>query len=170
MDWKISHLLASIIRMERWHILEILFQPLYFMNRENEECWHVAQGHKTGRGRCRPRSRFPDSIGVRDTSLHSGGTVTPNIRLNHLSKQPQSPAITSNWPFAVLCIERWCHEFLLAVDDVFVVIQILFPWPALFMTNRMSLEYYLASDSTITELSRPWRDHILRLGLRGSVF
>lgn len=50
----------------------------------------------------------------------------------------ESPTIASNWLLAVLYIEKWCHAFMLGVDDVFVFIQILFPWPVFFMTNRMS--------------------------------
>lgn len=139
------------------------------MNRDNEN-WLVAQGHKAGRGRCRPRARFPGCI---CTTWHfsafkgcwnSCHQATSSIKA--ALKIFESPTITSNWLFAALYIEGWHHEILLAVGDIFVFIQILFPWPVLFMTSLwMSLlvDHFWSPAWPVTVTSQ------VCLGLKGSL-
>lgn len=184
-DRKISFLSASVVRMEREEILEKpSFQPPYFMNRGNENC--LIQGHKAGGGRSRPRSCtswLHLVVSLYYTWLFSAfkGHCNINISLQRplkaASKKLHSPTITSHWPCAILCVEGWCHEFWLDVYDVFTLTQIWVNSLTLpFVTNEMPLQKGqfwrggCSVSSNIPDLSMPWRDHVLRLGLRGSVF
>lgn len=155
------------------------------MNRGNENC--LIQGHKAGGGRSRPRSwtswlhLVMFLCTTHGCSLHSRDTVTINISLQcplkAASKKLHSPTITSHWPCAILCVEGWCHEFWLDVYDVFTLTQIWVNSLTLpFVTNEMLLQKGqfwrggCSVSSNIPDLSMPWRDHVLRLGLGGSVF
>lgn len=156
--------------------LETLLQPSSWIEkwRRRLDSWPKVTDC---RGRYIPRARFPDPFVLCDTSRAFKGTGTPTVKLNHPSKQPQNfwkSNYCREWLLAVLCIEKWCHEFVLSADVVFVFIQILFLWPVFFMTNRnvfpkgSTFGYCVAHPINIAGLSRPY--HILRLGVRGSVF
>lgn len=146
----------------------MLFQLLDFMNRESEENWLMAQGHKAGKGQMQAESQvswlhlYTWHFSAFKECWNCQHQVKSSIKA--ASKIFRSPAITRNWLFAVLYIERWCKDFVLAVEDIFVLIQALFPWPVLFVTNRISLlkDHLWSTVWPLTVMSQ------IYLGLRGS--